>query len=378
MTDKKRIYRGKQALPYLLSTTKTLMHCKRYYYTERDYQFNSKRNRDCYSERNVRINMTRMWHNIIIPNAILCRESGVKPPFEDLLAALNYAMINGKTQRSLAMWRQICQTEANLPKEQTVAYKYLRSYYFYVLGRAVSKDGLWYNLPKKKVIDLDTYTYNTIRRFLSSTRTKKIDWYSPWTSLNKLIYKWVHYTDEYDAAMEQLEAKRDKLVNDDPFESMFWGPKQRAEHKQKIDAEIAEVDKEIKSLGDRPEFPSTMRAVCAEFGVSMTTAKQFLDWKRQFQQYNWESYNYCIEHQYVPFAYRHTGQVADDKAGMVDTSAASKPDYRIRDDDEDDQDDIAEDNDETDDVIERSVQSVVNSGARPEGRIDDDEAELPL
>ena len=155
---------------------------------------------------------------------------------------------------------------------------------------------------------------------------------------------------------------------------MFLDSKRRAEHKQKIDAEVAEVDREMDSLGDRPIFPTTMRAICAEFGVSMTTAKQFLDWKRQYKTYNSDSYDKKLVH----WEYKYMGPVADDKSGMVDTSAAPKPDYRIRDDDEDDQDDIAEDNDETDDVIERSVQSVVNSGARPEGRIDDDEAELPL
>lgn len=138
MTENKKSG-GKVALPFLLSTTKSLLKSKRFYYNGFDYRFVCKRNRDCYTERNVRINMTRQFHNIIIPNAILCRESGFKPTFQDALDALNHAMVNGKTPRSLAMWRQICRDEAALPKEQQVVYKYRRGFYYYVLGQAATK-----------------------------------------------------------------------------------------------------------------------------------------------------------------------------------------------------------------------------------------------
>ena len=356
--------KGKQNLPYLLSTTKSLLKAKRYYYQSYDFRFQCKRNRDCYTERNVRINMTRMWHNIIIPNAILCRESGYRPKFQDALDALNHAMTNGKTERSLAMWRQICQTEAHLPKEQKVVYKYRRSFYYYVLGMAATKDGLLYSLPKKKVITLDGYI-DKVRKFVFDSMPKKILWRSPWDGLNELVYKWKHFDDEYN---ERVEARRRHINTLRSKISCIWTWEADAnERKAKLEAEIAAIDKENND-DEAPLWPSTLRELCSTFHVSMTTAKQFKDWLKQYCKYDSSDY-YGDDCKDVYWPKPHS--VTDKKD--------SEPDIVDVDEHVDNVDVDDDDIDDTDAGIDHDIQAVVNSGDRPVGRIDDDEeAELPF
>ena len=357
--------KGKQTLPYLLSTTKSLLKSKRYYYQLYDFRFQCKRNRDCYTERNVRINMTRMWHNIILPNAILCRESGFKPTFKDALDALNHAMTNGKTERSLAMWRQICQAEAALPKDQQVVYKYRRSFYYYVLGMAATKDGLIYNLPKKKVISLKDYVAK-LSKFIYDTLPNKVMWRSPWDGLNELVYKWKHFDDEYNERVEarrkQINALRSKI-------SCIWAWEADAnERKAKLESEIEALEKEDYD-DEAPEWPSTLRELCSTFHVSMTTAKQFKDWLKQYCKYNQSEYfgDYPKDVSWrFPKSVRDKNQDPKPETDMIDV------DEHV---DEGD-DDVSD----ADGGIEHDIQSVVNSGVRPVGRVDDDDeiSELPF
>ena len=362
MTEKNKS-KGKVALPYLLSTTKSLLKSKRFYYAGLDYRFICKRNRDCYSERNVRINMTRMWHNIIIPNAILCRESGFKPPFQDALDALNHAMVNGKTPRSLATWRQICRDEAALPKEQQVVYKYRRSFYYYVLGMAATKDGLLYALPKSKVITLTDYYSTKVSRFIFKSLPKQWHWESPWDGLNLLVYKWKHCDDEYDQRcadrqkrIDELEERKDDIIGWDKD-----ADKKRAE----IDAQIklieAEDDEDLP-----PDFPTTLRAICDEFGVSMTTAQQFKLWLKQDKKYNSKEYDSNeYRNVYWPAPKSTDGKDNDNHNDILDLTNIES----TQDDDTDELEPTPED------TIEHDIQAAVNSGNRPEGRWDTGEGD---
>lgn len=363
MTEKNKS-KGKVALPFLLSTTKSLLKSKRFYYNGLDYRFICKRNRDCYSERNVRINMTRMWHNIIIPNAILCRESGFKPTFQDALDALNHAMVNGKTPRSLATWKQICRDEAALPKEQQVVYKYRRSFYYYVLGQAATKDGLLYNLPKSKVISRSDYTVKLIR-FLEHSLPKQCSWYSPWNGLNLLVYKWKHYNDEYDQRCADRQKRIDELK--DRKHDIFGWDDDADKKRSALDAQIKLIEAEY-DTDNPPDFPETLRAICDEFGVSMTTAQQFKLWLEQYKKYNSDKY-YSEDRWKVawPAPKSTDSEDKDNHKDILDlTNIESTQGEDTVDDDTDDTEPTPED------TIEHDIQAAVNSGNRPEGRWDTD------
>ena len=359
--------KGKQAIPYLLSTTLSLKKSGRYFYKYFDFHFNCSRNRDCYTERNVRINMTRQWHNIIIPNAILCRESGYIPKFQDAIDALNHAMTNGKTERSLAMWKQICRNEASLPKEQQVVYKYRRSFYFYVRGMAVNQKGLLYSLPKSKVITLEAYV-KKLCKFIYKSLSGNWLWECPWDGLNELVYKWKHFEDGYNARQEargkrisELESKRYHIWD---FSSKVDG------EREIIDAEIAKLDKEIDD-DDPPDWPSTLRELSTQFHVSMTTAKMFRDWINQYSKYDsdryWNSEKSRTIAWALPRSANGNGEKQPEQQDIIDLSNVNSDD------------DGEETEESVDTSIDHDIQAAENSGQRPVGRIDDDEiSDLPF
>lgn len=359
MTEKNKS-KGKVTLPYLLSTTKSLLKSKRFYYRGFDFRFNCKRNRDCYSERNVRINMTRMWHNIIIANAILCRESGFKPTFQDALDALNHAMVNGKTERSLDTWRQICRDEAALPKEQQVVYKYRRSFYYYVLGMAATKDGLLYALPKSKVITLTDYS-TKLSRFIFNSLPKKWTWESPWDGLNLLVYKWQHYFDEYDKRCDERQERIDQL---EKSKNNWIFDVDSAKKNAEIDAKIKLIEDE-EEADEPPQFPRTLRAICDEFDVSMTTAQQFKLWLKQYYKYDKDqAYSDECKKFYWP---KPKSLDKDNHKDIIDLKNIESTQC---------EDTVDDDTDETEptpeDTIEHDIQAAVHSGNRPEGRWDTD------
>ena len=264
------------------------------------------------------------------------------------------------------MWRQICQTEAELPKEQKVVYKYRRSFYYYVLGMAATKDGLLYSLPKKKVITLKDYVAK-VRNFIYDSMPKRPLWRSPWDGLNELVYKWKHFDDEYN---ERVEARQRQIKELRSKANYIWDWENEAkERRKKIEAEIAAIDKE-NTEDEAPLWPSTLRDLCSTFHVSMTTAKQFKDWLKQYCKYDSSDY-YGDDCKDVYWPLPKSAMVKQDpKPDIVDV------DEHVG--DVDDGDDDNDNIDDTDAGIEHDIQAVVNSGERPVGRIDDEEAELPF
>lgn len=342
-------YKGKQELPYLLSTTKTLARCKRYYYRGLDYKFNCKRNRDCYTERNVRINITRMWHNVVVPNAIICRENGQPATYKEALLALNYAMSHGKTKRSLAMWNHVCKAEAELNgSPESIVYKFQRSFYFYALGQAVTKDGLVYNLPKSKVFTIDTYTSDpSIRRFIY----KQADmWMCPWDDLNMLVYKWRHYEDDFNAQCDDINEQIAKLNKDLLY---AWGDQRTA-----IEGQIKDLEDKLENL-DEPVFPTTQREIVEQFHVSRTSAARFRMWVKQLAKYNNDAYWDKSK------LYWSASPKFLKDADVDEEAEESEKDFI----------DTGSDDDDTgsgpDISIDQVAQSVANSGERPVGRVDD-------
>lgn len=345
-------HKGKQSLPYLLSTTKTLIRCKQYYYTDFDYRFNCKRNRDCYTEHNVRANVTRMWHNVIIPNAILCRQYGHPATFREAIDALNYAMSHGKTDRSLKAWNAVCEAERKIAGQpESIVHKFRSSFYFYALGMAVNKDGLVYNLPKSKVMDLDTYRrLPSVRKYIWN---RLEIWYCPWRDLNMLVDAWRHHQDKYCERIKTLNDTIEELEDRmrGSLEDRLCGWKSvDAEEKSRLAARRDEAQKLLDDLVE-PEFPMTQRAIVDAYHVSMTSAARFLHWYKQMV--------------------KKTGyQTWSDTPSKVYWPGKKPKKFKQAEPEVDDT--------PVDDVdIDKAIQAVVNSGDRPVGRVDDD-SELPF
>lgn len=338
--------RGKQSLPYLLSTTKTLLRCKQYYYKGIDFKFSSHRNRDCYTERNVRINMTRQWHNVILPNAILSSMYGTPATIEDAIDALNYAMSHGKTQRSLEAWNSVCEAERKLSgTKDSVVYKYTKSFYFFALGMGATLDGKLYHLKKDLKFDIKKYLlYKDVSKYIY----KGADcWRCPWDDLNTLVYKYKHYKDAFYAECDRLNDERDKIIDKYSFDYFDDAKKRR-------DAEIAVIEKQLDDL-DEPFFPDTQRAIVAEFGVSMSSATRFRRWLKQLWRYA-EDKDALYDERKI--SWTPPKSVKDkSKQDFIDIKAAA--------DVPDDAPDDAEDSDES---IDTAIQRAVDSGDRPVGR----------
>lgn len=265
------------------------------------------------------------------------------------------------------MWRQICQDEAKLPKEQQVVYKYRRSFYFYVRGMAATQKGLLYSLPKSKVVTLEDYV-KKLHRFVYQSLSGNWYWECPWNGLNEMVYKWKHYEDEYDARQEERE-KRIKELQSKRYGLWDFEASDRPKIAA-INAEIATIEKEIDD-DESPDWPTTLRELCAQFNISMTTAKMFKDWLKQYEKYDsdrfWDAEKSKTIVWELPRSAKSKGEKPPEQQDFVDLSKVNKDA------------DVGDTEDSVDTNIDHDIQAAENSGERPIGRIDDDEiSELPF
>lgn len=352
--------KGKQSLPYLLSTTKTLVRCKHYYYTYMDFTFNSKRNRDCFTARNVKINMSRMWHNIIIPHAIMCRMYGHPTTYRECLEALDYAMSHGKTERSLKAWKAVV-IDINNEKDHSTMRKYHRSYIYYVKGQGINKsNGHVYELPKDKRYDLRKYLL-TIAKYLDSS-VRNWSWKCPWDDLNELVYKWKHYNDEWKAREDERNDKMKRLENIISGSSLFWDKDQKARAQKEHD----QLDKEYEA-DPEPVFPKTVRAIVDEFGGSMTSAQRFKQWLKQLAKENWKAYDDRDISWPLPKSIEAPKEESKDFIDTDSVGKADPPETEI-------------DADSIDDEIDRAVSAAESRGDRPVSILDEvgEDADMPF
>lgn len=333
--------KGKQSLPYLLSTTKTLARCKQYYYRGLDYKFNSHRNRDCYTERNVRINMTRMFHNIILPNAILSSMYGTPATLEDAIGALNYAMSHGKTPRSIEAWNRVCEAERQLSgTKDSVVYKYTRSFYYFAMGMGATIEGRLYHLKKDAKFDITKYLqYKDIGKYIFPITNS---WKCPWNDLNRLVDRFIHWEDEFE---EQCAAYQKKIDDINKEYRYRFSDDDEAERDSKIEA----VQNELDAL-ECPAWPKTQRAMVDTFHVSMTSATRFVRWRKQLAKADFGAYCNTKKIRWTP-------------------PKACTEDFIDVDDAHDDIDDIDNTLAPVDDSvdIDLAIQKAVNSGDRPIG-----------
>ena len=336
--------KGKQSLPYLLSTTKTLARCKQYFYKGLDYKFNSHRNRDCYTERNIRINLTRMWHNIILPNAILSSTYGCPATLEDAIAALNYAMSHGKTQRSIEAWNRVCEAERQISgTKDSVVYKYTKSFYFFAMGMGATLEGRLYHLTKDVKFDIKKYiNYKDVSRYIYQNTDI---WVCPWNDLNMLVDKYIHCEDDFNAQCAEYVKKIEEIRKEYMYR---FSDEDEAECDRKVEA----VQQELEAL-ESPVWPKTQREIVDTFHVSMSSATRFVRWRKQMAKANFDWY--CDPSKINWTSPKHK----DCKDDFIDLDAH-------RPDDDDDIDDTQEPIDDSGD-IDLAIQRAVNSGDRPIG-----------
>lgn len=322
--------KGKRSLPYLLSTTKSLTRCDQYYYTSYDFKFKSKKNREYESEKHCLTNLTRMWHNVIIPNAIICLRYGKPATLKDAFTALNYAMTTGKAGTAIDAYKAVIATENAKPEEDRIWTTLKRSFYFYGLGEASNNDGLLYALPKSKRVDLDTY----IKRIAKYKRSLGRLWVCSCSELNKLIYAWVHWEDAWREREDYRTEKEDRIkVN-----AMFFN---REDQIQQIAAE-RDADK-------CPQFPSTYEDIRKQFGSSYATISKFKKWLKQFHMTDSDAL-WSHQPQWAALYDKKTRK-------SIEAKAVEYLDSNEYDDDGN--------------LIYKIADSVQNSGQRPVGRVDD-------
>lgn len=351
---------GRKALPYLLSTTKTLARCELYYYDSYDFHFSCRKNREYESDKHCRTNITRVWHNIIIPNAIIARDSGHPSTVNDALEALDYAMRNGKAQCAIDAYRRVLEEEKAKPEEERIWYSLNLSYYYYGLGMAATKDKTLIYLPKSKRCPLDLYI-SRIRKYKRSLDKK---WVCPWTDLNRIIYACKHWDDESKAKFDELNAKVNKLCHDyitflradtmieaDEVDTLrdIFGKKPSDEKRSEILQAIAERDN-----CEAPPFPRTYDEFTKQFKVATTTVRRYKMFLKQLYKWNEPSYWKLTAHnstktyltQYDKTEMKHKPTLAEKVAEDVETSLDTEQDFVS---------------------IEFDIQAAQNSGQRPEG-----------
>lgn len=263
--------------------------------------------------------------------------------FSEAIDALNYAMSHGKTERSLEAWHAVCEAERKIAGQpESIVYKFRRSFYFYALGMAVNKDGLVYNLPKAKVMDLDTYRkLPSVRRYIWNRLEV---WYCPWRDLNMLVDAWQHHQDKYCERIKTLNDTIDQIED-----RLRWTID--AEEKVRLAERSREANKILDDL-EEPEFPMTQRAIVDAYHVSMTSAARFLHWYKQMvKKTGYQAWSDTPSKVYWP------GKKPK-KVKQLEPEVDDNP---------------------VDDVdIDKAIQAVVNSGDRPVGRVDDETSDLPF
>lgn len=183
MTGNRNKATGKKKLPYLLSTTATLIRCKHYFYTCYDHKFRCRKHRDYYSVDNAKQNMTRQWHDIIMFNALLCRSFGNPATWQDAVEAIEYAMTHGKSKRALEAYRQLLLVDGEKPIEDRIVTKMDESFKYYALG--MNRYGK--HLAKDKLVTYNQYLERVCKWDNDKIFKEVSSWTSPWKELNRLV-----------------------------------------------------------------------------------------------------------------------------------------------------------------------------------------------
>jgi hypothetical protein len=152
----------RESRPWLLSTKRTLSKAGVKFYEGLDFTMDRSRNRSVRFSQIYRV-FTEVFHNTILPNAIIAERAGVEVSVKDVYEALHYAMRHGKTEETRKHWddfkKQLPNTDAWVYENVTYPFN------FYVKG-ILQKDGQQTVIPEDKRTTLDEYREKVIGKFV--------------------------------------------------------------------------------------------------------------------------------------------------------------------------------------------------------------------
>ena len=170
----------RESRPWLLSTKRTLAKAGIRFYDGPDFTMDRSRNRSVRFNQIYRV-FTEVFHNTILPNAIIAERAGVDVSVNDVYAALHYAMRNCKTEETRKHWEDF---KKQLPNADTWVYENVTyPFNFYVKG-ILQKDGKQTAIPEDKRTSLEEYREKVIGKY---ARLLKPMTYSSTPKLNILV-----------------------------------------------------------------------------------------------------------------------------------------------------------------------------------------------
>lgn len=166
--------------PYLLSTTATLAKAGIRYYDGKTFNFNCRHNRK-YNESGVYRVFTALFHNVIIPNAIIAREGNFSVSIEDVQLAIKYGMKHSKSDSSIEVWRNFITTKSNEWFSRNIQ----EPFEWYALGIRTKEDGTKVFIPREEQYTVEKYLSSTdAGRFTTKNRQHA---HSTTPGLNRLV-----------------------------------------------------------------------------------------------------------------------------------------------------------------------------------------------
>ena len=180
--------------PWLLSTRRTLAKAGIKYYEGYDFTFNRDKGRRV-SGKNIYAVFTAMFHNTIIPNAIIAERAGFAVDLKrDVYPAIKYAMRHRKMGDTEKNWESVAQTgtwaEDNIRDPLNFYAKGIRKT---VAGESV--------IPAEERISLEDYVKNQISKYKPNLKYMKFG-KSP--KLNMLIEAFTHEREIADMSYQEL------------------------------------------------------------------------------------------------------------------------------------------------------------------------------
>lgn len=152
----------RESRPWLLSTKRTLAKAGIRFYEGLDFTMDRNRNRSVRFNQIYRV-FTEVFHNTILPNAIIAERAGVDVSVKDVYAALHYAMRHRKTEETKKHWDDF---KKQLPNADAWVYENVTyPFNFYVKG-ILQKDGQQTVIPEDKRTTLDEYREKVIGKFV--------------------------------------------------------------------------------------------------------------------------------------------------------------------------------------------------------------------
>lgn len=197
--------------PWLLSTRRTLAKAGIKYYEGYDFSFNRDKGRRV-SEKNIYAAFTAMFHNTIIPNAIIAERAGFTVDLKrDVYPAIKYAMRHRKLGDTEKNWESIARTgtwsEDNIRDPLNFYAKGIR--------KTVSGD---VTIPEDERVSLEDYVRAQISKYKPKLKYMK---FGNTPKLNVLIEAFTHEREIANMTYQELMG-RFKVSNDTVSDFKKW------------------------------------------------------------------------------------------------------------------------------------------------------------